>query len=131
MKCEFKTTSLLPNQKYKFKILLAYYLHQKQVSNSTSLKVCLSKNVCPSTIPRGNVTEIDRETDRETEREMQTRGACAWALGGSVSLRFAAFDSNYFEVSLRFAAFNSNCFEVSLRFAAFDSNCFESCSCKN
>jgi hypothetical protein len=39
----------------------------------------------------------------------------AWALGGSVSLRFAPFDSN--------------CFEVSLRFAAFDSNCFEGCRC--
>jgi len=42
---------------------------------------------------------------------------CAWALGGSVSLRFAAFDNN--------------CFEVSLRFAAFASNCFEGCICKN
>ncbi len=53
------------------------------------------------------------------------------ALGGSVSLRFAPFDSNCFEVSLCFAAFDSNCFKVSLRFAAFGSNWFEGCSCKN
>ncbi len=56
-----------------------------------------------------------RQTDRQTE--IETRGACAWPLGGSVSLCFDPF--------------NSNCFEVSLRFAAFDSNCFEGCSCKN
>ncbi len=41
---------------------------------------------------------------------------CAWALGGSVSLRFAPFDSN--------------CFEVSLCFAAFDSYFFQACLCK-
>ena len=29
MEYEFKSMSLLPNQKYKFKILLVYYLHQK------------------------------------------------------------------------------------------------------
>ena len=44
-------------------------MNRKQVSNTTSLKVCPSKNVCPSTIPRGNVTEIERERDRETDRE--------------------------------------------------------------
>ena len=55
-------------------------------------------------------------TDGRTEIEIRVSGLskvtrCAWALGGSVSLRFAPFDSNCFEVSLRFAAFNSNCFE--------------------
>ena len=58
---------------------------------------------------------------------------CAWALGGSVSLRFAAFNSAWASgesVSLRFAAFNSNCFEVSLRFAAFESNCVEGLAAK-
>ncbi len=49
---------------------------------------------------------------------------CAWALGGSVSLRFAPFDSNCFEVSLRFAAFDSISFKVSLCFTAFGSNWF-------
>ena len=76
MEYKFKSASLLPNQKYKFKILLAYYLHQKQVSNSTSLKVCPLKNVCALTIPRGNVTERDWrvhmlesacQTDTQTE----------------------------------------------------------------
>ena len=75
----------------------------------------------PPTIPRGNVTETEREIHMlesacQTHRD-QTRGACAWALGGYVSLRFTAFDSN--------------CFEVSLRSAAFDSNCFKGFSCKN
>ena len=60
VKYEFKITILLPNQKYEFKILLVSYLHQKLVSNSTSLNVCPSKNVCASTIPPGNVTEKDR-----------------------------------------------------------------------
>ena len=72
MEYELKSTSLLPNQKYEFKILLVYYLHQKPVSNSTSLKVCPSKNVCQLTIPRGNVTERDRERDRQRERERCT-----------------------------------------------------------
>ena len=77
MEYEFKTTSLLPNQKYEFEILLVYYLHPKRVSNSTSLNVCPSKNVCPLTIPGGNVTERERQRDRETERqrEMQIRGS--------------------------------------------------------
>ena len=44
VKYEFNITSLLPNQKYEFKIVLVYYLHQKLVSNSTSL------NVCPSSL---------------------------------------------------------------------------------
>ena len=33
-------------------------------------------------------------------------------MGGSVSLRFAPFDSNCFEVSLRSAAFDSNSIKV-------------------
>ena len=64
MKYEFKTTSLISQKK-------------------TSLKVCPSKYVCPSTssvrqqfhmdtfcpltIPRGNVTERERERDREMQ----------------------------------------------------------------
>ena len=75
MEYEFKITRLLPNQKYEFKRLLVYYLHQNQVSNSTSLKVCLSKNVCPLTIQRGDVTEIYRERERRREREMQIKSS--------------------------------------------------------
>ncbi len=30
MEYEFKTTVLLPNKKYEFKILLVYYLHRKK-----------------------------------------------------------------------------------------------------
>ena len=76
MEDQFNSKSLPPTQKYDFKILLVYYLHRKLVSNSTSLKVCPSKHVCASTIPRGNVTEREREihmlesayhTDERTE----------------------------------------------------------------
>ena len=44
---------------------------------------------------------------QKTHNQPPNENCCAWALGGSVSLRFAAFDSNCFEgsVSLRFTVF--------------------------
>ena len=89
MEYEFKTTSLLTNRKYEFKILL-FYCPTKSTSlkqyqfKSLSAEECLSVNnstFCPSTIPRGNVTEnsifrpstIPRgnvtETDIQRERQ--------------------------------------------------------------
>ena len=41
----------------------------------------------------------------------QDENCCAWALGGSVSLRFSAFVNCVGSVSLHFAAFNSDSFE--------------------
>ena len=62
-----------PNQKNEFKILLVYYLIQKLVPNSTSLKVRLSKNVCLLTIPGGNVTKRERQRDKERDRETERK----------------------------------------------------------
>ena len=48
------------------------------------------KNVCPLTIPRGNVTETDREKERQRERERDKERDAQidyhkefWALGGN------------------------------------------------
>ena len=86
-------------------------------------------NVTERDIPRERERERERDRERERERYAQIdyhkefwalggtlpndkeevgtlpkdENCCAWALGGSVSLRFAGFDSN----------------------------CFEGCSCKN
>jgi hypothetical protein len=41
----------------------------KAQAQQFSFQHLLVENVCPSTIPNGNVTETDRERDRERERE--------------------------------------------------------------
>ncbi len=68
MKYEFKTTSLLPNQKYEFKIVLVY--HQFK---SLSFKKCLS--VDNSRWKCDGERQRDRETERQREREMQIKGS--------------------------------------------------------